>query len=93
MLDLRAPDGWRRVAGLVLLTAILGIGAWSDSAAAPRIRTGNTDEDAQSAEDAKSAAKILAKLDAIEATQQRILGRLDEVMEELKIVKIRATVR
>ena len=39
------------------------------------------------------AARIEAKIDQVLANQERILARLDEVMEELKVVKIRATVR
>ena len=37
--------------------------------------------------------KVEAKLNDILARQEQILQRLDQVMEELKIVKIRATVR
>ena len=40
-----------------------------------------------------ATARVEAKLDQILSNQDRILARLDEVMEELKIVKIRATVR
>lgn len=43
--------------------------------------------------DTGRAARVEAKLDQVLANQERILARLDEVMEELKIVKIRATVR
>ena len=38
-------------------------------------------------------AKLQAKLDKILETQERILKRLDEVMEELRIVKIRASIK
>jgi len=34
-----------------------------------------------------------SKLDTVVQTQQEILQRLDEIMEELKVVKIRATLR
>lgn len=37
--------------------------------------------------------KVEAKLNDILARQEQILQRLDQVMEELRIVKIRATVR
>ena len=39
------------------------------------------------------AARIEAKIDQLLANQERILARLDDVMKELQIVKIRATVR
>ena len=39
------------------------------------------------------AARIEAKIDQVLANQERILARLDDVMKELQIVKIRATVR
>jgi hypothetical protein len=37
--------------------------------------------------------QLEAKLDQILGNQERLFKRLDEVMEELKIVKIRATLR
>lgn len=43
--------------------------------------------------DTAREARVEAKLDQLLAYQERILTRLNEVMEELKIVKIRATVR
>ena len=43
--------------------------------------------------DSGREARIEAKLDQILANQEQILAKLDAVMEELKIVKIRATVR
>ena len=36
-------------------------------------------------------AKILKKLDQVVANQEAILHRFDEVMEELRIIKIRAS--
>ena len=45
------------------------------------------------ASDTGREAKIEAKLDQILANQDRMFAKLDEVMEELKIVKIRATLR
>ena len=37
--------------------------------------------------------KILEKLEQIEASQQTILTQMETVLEELQIVKIRATMR
>ena len=46
----------------------------------------------QSGESAALRA-VKQQLEELAATQDRILKRLDEIMEELKIVKIRATLR
>ena len=43
--------------------------------------------------DGTGEAAVEAKLDQILESQQQILKRLDEIMEELRIVKIRATMR
>ena len=40
-----------------------------------------------------ATARVEAKLDQVLANQEQIMARLDQVLEELKIVKIRATVR
>ena len=44
-------------------------------------------------EEGKLDPKVEARLNDILAHQEQILQRLDQVMEELKIIKIRATVR
>jgi hypothetical protein len=59
----------------------------------PVVRTGTDAGRSTRSSETGGAAKIEAKLDQILGNQERILARLDEVMEELKIVKIRATVR
>jgi hypothetical protein len=46
-----------------------------------------------SASSSSSADGLERKLEEVLAGQQAILKRLDEIMEELKIVKIRASVR
>jgi len=47
---------------------------------------------AQSTRETKSDSRGLEKkLDEVLATQQTILKKLDELMEELRIVKVRAT--
>ena len=43
--------------------------------------------------DRARAARMEEKLDRILANQQTILQRFDQVMEELRIVKVRATAR
>ena len=47
---------------------------------------------AQSTRDTKSDSQVLEKkLEQILSTQQTILQKLDDVMEELRIIKVRAT--
>ena len=47
---------------------------------------------AQSTRDTKSDPRVLEKkLEEVLATQQTILQKLDELMEELRIIKVRAT--
>lgn len=47
---------------------------------------------AQSTRDTKSDSRALEKkLDEVLATQQTILQKLNEMMEELRIIKVRAT--
>ena len=85
-----------RLAGLGLLLA-LGLGlhaagfAQDEETAARSTRPRSATRSSQQGGGAD--AKLDAKLDEILANQQRILARLDEVMEELKIIKIRATLK
>lgn len=47
---------------------------------------------AQSTRDTKFDSRVLErKLEEVLATQQTILQKLDELMEELRIIKVRAT--
>ena len=47
---------------------------------------------AQSTRDTKSDSRVLErKLEEVLATQQAILQKLDALMEELRIIKVRAT--
>jgi len=82
--------GGRRL-GLAL---VLVMGAWlaADALAVERSsRTSRTSTQATSGSGSESA-KIAAKLDQILANQETILKRFDDVMEELRIVKVRATI-
>ena len=72
------------------------IGCWASaqplaiaegSSKTAKAAAGKTDETG------KLDPQVEAKLNDILAHQEQILQRLDQVMEELKIVKIRATVR
>ena len=86
----------RRGAGWALgLALAFGIGLWSQTGAQaeapsrssrpPRVPSaGETGGEVDT-------KKLDAKLDQILANQEKLFQRLDEVMEELKIVKVRAT--
>jgi uncharacterized protein HemX len=93
------PPRWRRIGGLTLALA-LGLGGWL-------VVCGQAEEYAddewQASERAASSAsaadqhvlrqleQLEKKLDTALEIQQTILTRLDEIREELTIVKIRAT--
>ncbi|MBI2104225.1 MAG: hypothetical protein HYT90_01415 [Candidatus Omnitrophica bacterium] len=77
------------VAALAVVT-----GAWmgAESQAAERSRTSRAKADGSTGTSAQPDKKLEDKLDQILANQEKIFQRFDEVMEELKIVKIRATI-
>ena len=77
---------------LVALIAGLGVAA-QPLTAAEQSRTASKAAANQTGEAGALDLVVEAKLDDILAHQEQILQRLDQVMEELKIVKIRATVR
>ncbi len=83
------PRGARpRTGRWMLLSAVAGsvlLGAWWTTHAAETSQ--------QPVASSESSAKVLQKLDQILEHQQQMLKRFDEVMEELKIIKIRATMR
>ena len=85
------------VLGLVAIGGPLQVGAADDAPAVPS-RSSRASSSAPSgghaaAGGATSVQGLEAKLNEILEKQQQILTRLDEVMSELQIVKIRATVR
>ena len=73
------------VAGFVGLAVVLGLWATTTLAKEAASKTPSGKE--------PSLAQVEDKLDQILANQQTILGRFDAVMEELRIVKVRATLR
>lgn len=73
------------VAGVALA---LGMGAALDTSRAEK-----GEERASSGGSEVDQKRILAKLDQLLAGQAAIQHRLDEMMEELRIVKMRATLR
>ena len=90
---------WRIAVALgCALAAGAGFGALvraadEESAARTTHRTSRTTTAAAPTAPKIDSLALERKLDDMLAGQQAILKRLDEVMEELKIVKIRATVR
>ena len=97
----------RRIGGGLLLLAIMGIAVWpatvsAEDEASDRSTRSSTTTAGPATRSAKPAAtassnnpnaKLEAKLDQILANQEQIFRRFDEVMEELRIVKVRATLR
>ena len=55
--------------------------------------SGESSRSSRPPEEEDLAARVNTKLEEVLDTQKQILKRLDDVMEELKIVKIRATLR
>ena len=89
---------WWRLLAVGGLALALGMGLWINTEAPARAaepKSGSRSSRASENEETagKTNAKVAAKLDEILENQQQILKRLDQVMEELKIVKIRATMR
>ena len=89
----RRRAAWPPPLGLAL---VLGLGIWlqAGTPAEGQLRTsrrsaGGGEETSEKAD----SKKLEAKLDQILENQERIFQRLDDVMEELKVVKIRATLR
>lgn len=67
--------------------------AASDDAEQKTTKASRSTRPSGSSGSGKAGSGVEAKVDEILSNQRRILSRLDEVMEELKIVKIRATMR
>ena len=91
----RVARPWRVVVS-VGVACVLGIGAWiNTSVQATEEQPQSTTHSSRPSRTSTSSqeANVEAKLNEILQNQQKILTRLDEVMEELKIVKIRATLR
>ena len=86
--------GWH-VAVLVLFACALGMWVTPESQAEQRsrARSSQRSESGAAETNVKADSKLQDKLDQILANQRTILQRLDQMMEELKIVKIRATLR
>ena len=82
-----------RVLPLIGIAAGLSLWSWTmtsmakEAARAASSKNTATESDVNS----KDLARIEEKLDQVLANQQTILQKFDEVMEELRIVKVRAT--
>ena len=83
---------WLMALGVILAIGLVGPtgSAWSARASRTKAQPA---QDAAEQGSALDARRILDKLDELAAAQERILKRLDDIMEELKVVKIRATLR
>ena len=57
------------------------------------VASGQSGRSSRPPEDEDLAARVNTKLEEVLETQQEVLKRLDEISEELKIIKIRATLR
>ena len=95
MASLQSPALRIRVARCVGLTFILGLalGTMSAPAADDDSASHSTRSSHASNSTKSSSSSVEAKLDQILKNQEKIFQRFDEVMEELKIVKIRATLK
>ena len=79
-------------AGLVMACGIAQADlAWG--AQRPQKSKATAGEKTQPSSEGADLRAVKQKLDELAATQDQILKRLDEIMEELKIIKIRATLR
>ena len=83
--------------GLALILVSAGVWLQANTLAEGQTRSSRRSAAAsEGAEETSTQAetkKLDAKLDQILQNQEQIFQRLDEVMEELKIVKVRATLR
>ena len=77
----------------LLLVSILGLGLWvkAETQAAESSGRSSRASRSSSSVDGMDENAVAQKLDQVLANQETIFRRLDEVMEELGIVKIRAT--
>lgn len=74
----------------VWFAGLLGAGLLAAASAAQALTGAETTDRAKESASV-DAASIEKKLDQILANQQAILSRFDAVMEELRIIKVRAT--
>lgn len=82
------------VVGLGIGNGYLGLSSISlaqDSSSSSKAQHQASGHRSTQANDFGANVKILQKLDQILANQEAILKRFDDVMEELRIVKVRAT--
>ena len=83
---------------VVAAGVFLGLAAWSSGLAAGESsakssRSSRAPSATKAQEDGSEIAGLEKKLDEILANQQTILSKFDAIMEELRIIKIRATIR
>ena len=82
-----------------LLILAMGVSLWmsadacAEEDASPPSTSSRSSHPSRVGDPGGESTAIEAKLNKILDNQQRILARLDEVMEELGVIKVRATVR
>jgi len=81
---MRTPQRFWRYLAIVGCLCVLGLDNGVGSPRAPSPRVTGTDEEAK-------VKRINKQLDEILAVQETILKRYDELMEELRIIKVRAS--
>ena len=90
----RRVSRWLLPVGLVMVSAGLTVALRAEEALNTSSRSSRSSSASSRASTGGSGAKVLeGKLNEVLDNQQKILKRLDEVMAELQIVKIRATMR
>ena len=93
---MRAPSAWWLiVSGLVVVLSfsVLGEAELAEEQATTRNTRSSRTSSARETASTRQETTVEGMLEKILANQQRILARLDEVMKELQIVKIRATLK
>ena len=88
----RRAAGWQPL-GLAL---VVSLGTWLQTGTPAEGQSRSSRRPARGAEETSEkvdTAKLEAKLDQILENQDQILKRFDDVMEELRIVKVRATLK
>ena len=68
-------------------------GAAAEEASSKSSRRSRASATKEAGGETSDTAHLEAKLDEILATQQTILSKFDAIMEELRIIKVRATLR
>lgn len=80
---------WPQAVAALAVAAAAWLG--TETQAAERSRTSQSKASGSTEASVQGESKLAAKLDQVLANQDTILQRFDDVMEELRIIKVRAT--